>query len=154
MGVSRRRNHQGDKPMAKPLSEQLADLSARAKSAEDAVAAAKKETHEKIIAVRDQVHRAATAATEKVDQQIKSVKDASDRHVASLQAKVAADAQYLKAKVQEGKHKIEANRAENYAEDMEWRAGAAIDYAIASVEQAKLSALDAIIARLDAEAAK
>ena len=140
--------------MVKPLSEQLADLSARAKSAEDAVAAAKKETHEKIIAVRDQVHSAATAATEKVDQEIKSVKDASDRHWASLQAKVAADAQYLKAMVQEGKQKIEAKRAENYAEHMETRAGAAIDYAIASVEQAKLSVLDAIIARLDAEAAK
>jgi hypothetical protein len=39
--------------MMKPLSEQLADLSARAKSAEDAAAAAKKETHDKIVAQRD-----------------------------------------------------------------------------------------------------
>ena len=140
--------------MPKPLSEQLADLSARAKSAEDAAAAAKKETHDKIVARREQVHSAAAAATDKVNQEIKSVKDASDTHWVSLRAKVTADADYLKGKMQEGKQKIEAKRAENYAEVMEGRATAAIDYAIASVEQAKLSVLDAIIARLDAEAAK
>jgi hypothetical protein len=93
--------------MARPLSEQLADLSARAKSAEDAAATAKKETHDQIVARMDQVHSAATAATEKVNQEIKSVKKTSDQHWASLQAKVAADAQYLKAKVQEGKKKVE-----------------------------------------------
>ena len=73
--------------MAKPLSEQLADLSARAKSAEAAAAAAKKETHDKIVAQREQVRSAATAATEKVNQEIKSVKDTSHRHCASLKAK-------------------------------------------------------------------
>jgi hypothetical protein len=140
--------------MAKQLSEQLADLSARAKSAEDAAAAAKKETHDKIVARREQVHSAAAAATDKVNQEIKSVKDASDTHWASLRAKVTADADYLKGKMREGKQKIEAKRAENYAEVMEGRATAAIDYAIASVEQAKLSVLDAIIARLDADAGR
>ena len=140
--------------MVKPLSEQLADLSARAKSAEDAAAAAKKETHDKIVAQGAQVRSAATAATEKVNQQIKSVKDASDKHWASLKAKVTADADYLKAKVDAGKQKIEAKRAENYAEVMEGRATGAIDYAISAVEQAKLAVLDAILARVDADAAK
>ena len=40
------------------------------------------------------------------------------------------------------------------AEVMEGRATGAIDYAISAVEQAKLTRLDAILARLDAEAAK
>ena len=66
----------------------------------------------KIVAQREQVRSAATAATEKMNQQIKSVKDASDRHWASLKAKVAADPDYLKAKVEEGKQKIDAKRAE------------------------------------------
>ena len=48
--------------MVKPLSEQLADLSIRAKNAEDAVAAAKKEAHDKVVARREQAHAAATAA--------------------------------------------------------------------------------------------
>ena len=44
--------------MAKSLSEQLADLSALAKSAEDAAAAAKKETHDKIVGRREQIQKA------------------------------------------------------------------------------------------------
>ena len=40
--------------MMKPLSTQLADLSARAKKAEDAVAAAQKEAHDKLLARREQ----------------------------------------------------------------------------------------------------
>ena len=73
--------------MVKPLSEQLADLSAHAKSAEDASAAAKKETHDKIVARREQVQSAATALTEKIGQQIKSVKDASDSQWVALKSK-------------------------------------------------------------------
>ena len=140
--------------MSKPLSEQLADLSARAKSAEDAVAAAKNEAHDNIVARREQVHSSAAALAEKVNQEIKSAKDASDAHWTSLKAKVAADSDYLKSAVQKEKHQIDVNRAENYADVMEGRAASAIDYAIASVEQAKLSALDAVIARLDADNTK
>ena len=39
--------------MPKPLSEQLAELSVRAKHAEDALAAAKKEAHDKVVARTD-----------------------------------------------------------------------------------------------------
>jgi hypothetical protein len=140
--------------MVKPLSEQLADLSAHAKSAEDAAAAAKKETHDKIVERRNQVQSAATALTEKVGQKIKSAKDASDSQWVALKAKVAADNDHLKAVIKEGIHKIDVDRAENYAGVMEDRAGSAIDYAITSVELAKLSVLDAILARVDAVRAK
>jgi hypothetical protein len=46
--------------MAK-ISEQLADLSAHAKHAEDAVSAAQKEAHGKVMARRDQARAAAAA---------------------------------------------------------------------------------------------
>ena len=52
--------------MVKPLSEQLADLSVRAKSNEDALAAAQKEAHDKIEARKQQARAAATKAIEKV----------------------------------------------------------------------------------------
>jgi len=39
--------------MAKPLSEHLADLSVRAKHAEDALAAAQKEAHDKVVARKE-----------------------------------------------------------------------------------------------------
>jgi hypothetical protein len=77
--------------MAKRLSEQLAELSVRAKNAEDAVAAAQKEAHDKVVARREQAHAAATAATEKVSQELKSVKDTATRNWNALQAKIAAD---------------------------------------------------------------
>jgi hypothetical protein len=65
--------------MAKPLSEQLSDLSVSAKKAEDAVAAARKEAQEKVIARREQAHTAAAAAIQKVDRDIKSAGDSVSR---------------------------------------------------------------------------
>src|SRR5689334_3703860 len=114
--------------MAKPLSAQLADLSVRAKNAEDAIAVAQKEAHDKVVARRDQAHAAASAAIQKVDQDIKP---ASDNVVANWNA--------LKAKV---------------AERLEWEASFAINYAVAAIEEAKSAALDAIVGRVEAEKAK
>ena len=82
--------------MAKPLSQQLADLSARAKNAEDAVAAAKKEAQDKMMARREQTRAAATAAFEKMNKDIKSVEDTASQQWGALKAKVAADMNYMK----------------------------------------------------------
>jgi hypothetical protein len=137
--------------MAKPLSEQLAEMSVRAKNAEDSVAAAKKEAREKFEARREQAHAAATAATEKVNQEVKSVKDTATRNWNALQAKVDADIQALKAGIAQRKREREVGHAESNAERLEWEAGFAIDYAVASIEQAKLAVLDAIAGRVEAE---
>ena len=140
--------------MAKPLSQQLADLSARAKNAEDAVAAAKKEAHDKMMARREQTRAAATAAFEKMNKDIKSVEDTASQQWSALKAKVAADMNYMKGNIAEFKHERDVKRAENRADRLEREATFAIDYAIASVEQAKLAVLDAVIGRVDAEKAK
>src|SRR5262245_36513964 len=139
--------------MAKKLSEQLADLSVRAKNAEDAVSAAEKEAHDKIAARKEQARVAATAAVEKVNQDIKSAGNTAARDWNSVKAKVAGDMATLKAKATTVKHNLDMKRAENHADEMEWEAGFAIDYAIASVEQAKLAVLDAIDSRAEAEQA-
>ena len=136
--------------MAK-LSEQLAELSVRAKNAEDAVAAAEKEAREKVEQRREQARAAATEATEKVNQKVKSVKDSATRNWNALEAKIAADIQALKAGIAERKREREAGRAERNAERLEWEAGFAIDYAVASIEQAQLAVLDAIAGRVEAE---
>jgi hypothetical protein len=140
--------------MAKKLSEQLADLSVRAKNTEDAVAAAQKEAHDKIAARKEQARVAATAAVEKVNQEIKTAGNSAARDWNSVKAKVASDMATLKAKASRVKHDFDAERAEDRADEMEWEAGFAIDYAIASVEQAKLAVLDAIDSRAEAEQAK
>jgi hypothetical protein len=140
--------------MAKRLSEQLADLSVRAKNAEDSLAAAQKEARDKIVARKEQARAAATTAAQKVDQEIKSVGDAAASNWNAARAKIAADMSALKANAAHAKHDLDMKHAENRADRLEWEAGVAVDYAIASVEQAKLAALDAIDGRLAAEEAK
>ena len=140
--------------MAKPLSEQLAELSVRAKHAEDALAAAKKEAHDRVVARKEKARAAATVAAEKVNRDIQSAKDTATRSWSAVRAKIAADINNLKADVAHKKHDLDVKLAENYAGQLEWEAGFAIDYAIASVEQAEWSVLDAVAARVQAQQAK
>ena len=140
--------------MVEPLSKQLSDLSIRAKNAEDAAAAAEKEAHDKIEARVSQARAAATAAAEKVDQAVKSAKDKTSRNWNALQTKIASDIDSLKSAVGKQQRKLDSKLAENDAERLEWDAGVAVDYAIASVEQAKLAVLDAIAGRMEAEQAR
>jgi hypothetical protein len=140
--------------MAKPLSEQLADLSVRAKNAEDALAAAQREAHDKIASRKEQARAAATKAVEKVNQDVKSAGDSATKNWNAVKAKIAADMTALKADVARTKHNLDAKHAEKHAERLEWEAGFAIDYAISSVEQAKYAVLDAVEGRVQAEQAK
>jgi hypothetical protein len=139
--------------MTKSLSEQLSDLSVHAKNVEDAFSAAQKEGHDKIVARTKEAHDAATAAVENAKRSIKSAGDLGAKKWEAAKAKVAADVDNLKARVASKKRSIDARIAENVAEDAEDNASWAIDYAIASVEQAKLAVFDAISARLDAKEA-
>ena len=129
-------------------------MSVRAKNTEDAVAAAEKEAQDKIEARKEQARAAAAKATEKVKQDIKSVGDTAARNWTAVRAKVAADIDSLKAGAARVKHDLDARQAEHHAERPEWEAGVAIDYATASVEQAKLAVLDAVSSRAEAERTK
>ncbi len=140
--------------MAKPLSEHLAELSVRAKHAEDALAAAQKEAHDKVVARKEQARVAAAAAIEKVNNDIKSAQDTATRNWSAVRAKIAADINSLKADVAHKKHDLDAKRAQNYADGLEWEANVAIDYAIAAVDQAGWAVLDAIVGRAEAKLAK
>ena len=89
--------------MAKPLSEQLADLSVQAKKAEDDFAATKKESHDKMVARREQLRTAATQSVDKLKQEMKSAGAEVSSSFSALKAKVAADAETLKANVKQWK---------------------------------------------------
>ena len=86
--------------------------------------------------------------------EVKSVKDTATRDWKALEAKIAADIQALKVGIAQRKREREAGRAEHTAERLEWEAGFAIDYAVASIEQAELAVLDAIAGRVEAEQAR
>ena len=138
----------------KHLSEQLADLSVRAKSAEEAVEASQKEAHEKIVVRREQAHAAATVAVEKVDKEIKSVNDTATRNWSAMRVKVSADMTALKTRIAKVEHDQQVKHIEKHADELEWEAGYAIDYAVAAVEQANLAVFDAIEARSAADSSK
>lgn len=140
--------------MVKPMSQQLADLSVRAKSVEEAWTAAQKEARDKILARKAHARAAAKSAVEKVSEEIKSVGDSASRDWNALKAMIASDMKSLKADVAEAKRELDAQLAENRAENLEWEAELAIDYAIAAVEQAKFAVLDAVDARAAADEAK
>jgi hypothetical protein len=140
--------------MTKRLSEQLADLSERAKCTEQAWDEANKEAHDKVTALKDQAHAAATQAVEKVHQDIETGGQSAARNWDAMKAKVAADMSHLKAGMAHAKQEHDARRAENRADRLEWEAELAIDYAIASVEQARLAVLDAVDGRMAAQEAK
>jgi ElaB/YqjD/DUF883 family membrane-anchored ribosome-binding protein len=103
---------------------------------------------------KEQARDAATSAIEKVNQDIKSAGDTAARNLSAVKAKIDADIDALKANVAQAKHNLDAKRAENNADRLEWEAGVAIDYAIASVEQATWATLDAVVARMEAAEAK
>jgi hypothetical protein len=140
--------------MGRPLSEQLANLSARAKNIEDAAAAAQKEAHDKVVARVAQAQAAAEETIQKVNQNIKSASDTTSAKWNGLKAKIAADIDDLKSKVAQKKHDLDVKRSANYAELLDEDASFAIDYAGASIEQAKVAVLDAIAGHLEVEKAK
>ena len=142
-----------EQTMAQSLSQQLADLSVRAKNAEDAIAAASREAHEKIEARKEEARNAATKATEKVKQEIESARDTATRNWSAVRAKIATDIDSLKAGVAHAKHEADVRHTEARADKLEWEARVAVDYAIASVEQARLAVLDAVSSRAQAEQA-
>jgi hypothetical protein len=95
--------------MAK-LSEQPADLSVRAKHAQDTIAAAQEEVHDRAIARGDKARADATATIQNVDKSIKSAGsdvrsagDASAKKWTALQTKVAEDLESLKSDVAQKK---------------------------------------------------
>jgi ElaB/YqjD/DUF883 family membrane-anchored ribosome-binding protein len=140
--------------MGRLLSEQLSDLSVRAKNAEDALVAAQKEAHDKVVARREQSRAAVNAAMEKVDQDLRSAGDAATANWNALKAKLASDLDALKSGIEQKRHDKGVQRAENYADLLDREAECSVDYAIASIEQAKLAVLDAIVGRVEAEQAR
>lgn len=136
----------------KPLSEQLADLSARAKKAEDDAAAARTEARTAIqdrankleadaAARRARVDAAATQAKGTVEGQWNDLRMTTNKRMATMRADIDAK-----------KAEHDAKRAEGKANLAEDSAAAAIAFAYDAIDNAEAAVLDAVIARADANA--
>jgi hypothetical protein len=91
---------------------------------------------------------------QKVNQNIKSASDTASGKWNGMKAKITADMDDLKLKVAQRKHDLTVKRAANYSELLDEDASFAIDYAAASIEQAKVAVLDAIAGHLEVENGK
>jgi len=140
--------------MVKPLSEGLAERSAHAKEAEDHVAAALKEAHDKIVSRREKTRATVEASIAKVNEDMHAVGTTLAEKWKALQAKISADQAALRANIAEQKHERDVKHAENHAKALEVEASLAIDYAVASIDQAELAVYDAMVARAEADRAK
>jgi membrane protein involved in colicin uptake len=134
-----------------PLSQNLAELSAQAKKAEDRVAKAQSETKERIEQQRDEAHREAEAALDRVSEGISRASDGTKTHFEQLKSKVDGDMQRMKEDASARRTSFEAWQANNYANDKAADAEAAISYAVVAVKMAEVATLDAIEARGRAE---
>jgi hypothetical protein len=135
------------------LSEQLAELSRRAKAAEDAGDAARAETRDALAARVDQARaNAERRANELGDMTAAAAQDASDRW-SEIQGRWKEHVSAVRAQVQERQAERDASRAERRAEAAEDDAAYAISFAISAVEEAEYAVLDATLARADADAA-
>jgi hypothetical protein len=136
----------------KPLSEQLADLSARAKKAEDDAAASRTEQRAKIQDRVDKLQADTAARTAKVTAAGVAAKDAVVGQWQTLQQQAKANNDRIRADIDAKKAEHEKVHAQHKAERAEDSAAAAIAFAYDAIDYAEAAVLDAVIARSDANA--
>jgi vacuolar-type H+-ATPase subunit I/STV1 len=135
----------------KPLSEQLSELSDRAKKAEDFVAVA-----------RTKNRAALDSQRESLKSSIGEGKARAEAEGAAAQSKVqswwdgtrsAVDEQFdtLHARLDERRADRDAKRAEDRADEAEEDAAYAVQFAISTLDQAEYAIADAVLARADAD---
>lgn len=134
----------------RPLSEKLADLSQRAKKAEDAFAAARTENKQKLDARIDQARTSVEQVKQNIQQQAASANAHTKSDWQELQARIASRVEKVKADFNSQKQQFAADRAEVRADWAEDEAIAAIADASGAVEYARYAVLNAAAARMDA----
>ena len=135
----------------KPLSEQLIELSARAKKTEELVSAAQAKNQAALQSQREELQSSisafkarAAAQTEELTQEAQSWWDETRTAVNDRFAK-------LRAKAEDHHAERDLKRAQHRADDAELDAAYAIDFALDILDQAEYAIADAVIARAEAD---
>jgi chromosome segregation ATPase len=137
--------------VVKPLSEQLSELAARVKTAEDILAAANQKNRAALESQREQLK----SSINKAKDQGKTAAARQDQGQ-SWWDKTRADVDQrfdtLRGKRDEYRAERDLKKAQNRADDAELDAADAVDFAVYMVDQAEYAVVDAVIARADADA--
>ena len=134
----------------KPLSEQLSELAARVKTAEDIVSAANEKNRAALESQREQLKSSISKAKDQARTDAATT-DQAQSWWDKTRADVDQRFDTLRAKRDEHRAERDLKRAQNRADDAELDAADAIDFAVYMVDQAEYAVVDAVIARADAD---
>ena len=131
----------------KPLSEQLVELSARAKRTEELVAAAQAKNEAALHGQREQLKTSINALRAQAEAQKEEVQSWWEETRAAINDRFDK----LRAKSEEHRAEHDLKRAERRADDAELDAAYAIEFALDVLDQTEYAVADAVIARADAD---
>jgi hypothetical protein len=135
----------------KPLSEQLTELAARAKQAEDFVTEARSENRAFLDGQRKSLKASIDDGKAKVAAGTAAAQNKAESWWGDTRSAIDDRFASLRADREEHRAEHDLNKAERQADDAEEDAVYAIEFAISMLDQAEYAIADAVIARADAD---
>jgi len=133
-----------------PLPSNFAELSELSKRIDEDAEAVRTEAREKLDARRETIRTNLGERMDRLEGNLQKAQNQTSGDWLALREKVKADRERFKEKLGERKEAYKAFFAESNSEDRELGAAIAVDYAIATIQQARLAVLDAASARAEA----
>jgi len=136
-----------------PLPSNIAELQDLALRIQEDAEAVRTEAREKLDARRDEIRTNLSERMERLEANLQTAAEKGGQDFLDFRDKIKSDRQRLKDKLSERREAYGAFFADANDEDRKLGAAIAIDYAIATVQQARLAVLDAVSDRAEARTA-
>ena len=135
----------------KALSEQLNEMSVRAKRTEVLIAATRENNRAKLQAHHDALQKSIAAERDKAKQRASAASDAA--HAQWDDARILAEQRFatLRARAEEQRAERNVEKAQRHAQRAEQDAVDAVDFALYVLDEAQYALIDAAIARAEAD---
>jgi hypothetical protein len=133
------------------LSEQLSDLSVRAKKTENVVAATRTKDRERLERRRAKLTSAIAEGKAKAEEQAAAAKGAAAAWWTDARSSMDQRFAEMRAAADERRTERDVKQAERHADAAAEDAAEAIDVALYFLDQAEYAAIDAVLARADAD---
>ena len=137
-----------------PLPSNIAELQDLAKRIQEDADAVRTEARDKLDARRETIRTHLSERMERLDSSLQKAAEKGGQDFIAFRDKVKSDRQRLKDKLSERREAYGAFFADANDEERQLGAAIAIDYAIATVQQARLAVLDAVSDRAEARTAE
>lgn len=137
--------------MMKRLSDELSELSVRAKKTEDVIDAAVARDRERLQARLDTLKSSVTDQTAKAGEQMAKARADVETKWRGLQTTLDSHFAGMRAKAEQHKVERDIRRAEHRADDAEHDAIDAVDFALYALDQAEYAIIEAAVSRAEAD---